>query len=162
MVETEKRLLEAWNCDVPVKLTHKLPGSMRASKDGYDKSKRALFAEDKKELRALGVKAADATIKDALGHTDEASVPARYMKVMEDGTLAHFVPDRRARLLDALASIASPTTKTSPRACGAMWLSTWTNANRAACAQPSAPPQPSRNSKMPTAPSAWSTTPATA
>ena len=108
VVETEKRLLEAWNCDVPVKLTHKLPGSMRASKDGYDKSKRALFAEDKKELRALGVKAADATIKDALGHTDEASVPARYMKVMEDGTLAHFVPDRRARLLDALARIGQP------------------------------------------------------
>lgn len=108
VVETEKRLLDAWGSNARVRLTHKLPGSMRAAKDGYDKGKRALFAEDRKELRDLGAKAADAAAKDALGIEEAEHAPARYMKVMEDGTLAHFVPDRRARLLDALATLGEP------------------------------------------------------
>ena len=108
VVETEKRLLETWKSDAVVKLTHKLPGSMRATQSSYNKAKRALFAEDRKELLDLGAKAADATVKDALGVEDEPEPSARYMKVMEDGTLAHFVPDRRARLLDALAEIGEP------------------------------------------------------
>ena len=36
------------------------------------------------------------------------SNPYTYMKVMADGTLPHFVPDRRERLLDALAALGEP------------------------------------------------------
>lgn len=34
--------------------------------------------------------------------------PSCYLKVMDDGTLPHFIPDRRERLLDALAQIGQP------------------------------------------------------
>ncbi|MEC4273605.1 4Fe-4S binding protein [Adlercreutzia sp. R25] len=41
------------------------------------------------------------------GHTRK--VAAHSMHVMKDGTLPHFLPDRRERLLDALARIGEPT-----------------------------------------------------
>lgn len=37
-----------------------------------------------------------------------ANRPSRSLRVMKDGTLPHFVPDRRERLLDALAQLGEP------------------------------------------------------
>ncbi len=43
------------------------------------------------------------------GHTRK--VAAHSMHVMKDGTLPHFIPDRRERLLDALAQLGEPQEK---------------------------------------------------
>lgn len=59
--------------------------------------------------------AADALDGDAAGEPaavppgDDTPAPKpRYLKVMADGTLPHFIPDRRERLLDALATLGEP------------------------------------------------------
>ena len=42
---------------------------------------------------------------DKAAATDQVDRPLKRLKVMADGTLPHFVPDRRERLLDALADL---------------------------------------------------------
>lgn len=63
-------------------------------------------------LSSPEAEAADTTVGPGMrfywnsGHTRK--VAAHSMHVMKDGTLPHFLPDRRERLLDALASIGEP------------------------------------------------------
>ena len=109
--ETERVLLDAWDCDMKLRLARKLPGSVRAADAGYDKDKRAMLGETGRDVAQLGAITAEYAVKDALGNEEEPAEhehPVRYLKVMEDGTLPHFVPDRRERLLDALASLGEP------------------------------------------------------
>lgn len=64
-------------------------------------------------LSSPEAEAADTTVGPGMrfywnsGHTRK--VAAHSMHVMKDGTLPHFLPDRRERLLDALARIGEPT-----------------------------------------------------
>ena len=109
--ETERTLLDAWDCPVELRISRKMPGAVRAGEAGYDKDKRAFFSDSGKSVREIGAIAADYAVRDAMGEEPEEKeegLPMRYLKVMEDGTLPHFVPDRRDRLLDALAQIGDP------------------------------------------------------
>jgi len=53
--------------------------------------------------------------------TDQVDRPIKRLKVMADGTLPHFVPDRRERLLDALADLGEGPTDSQAIARTRLW-----------------------------------------
>ena len=53
--------------------------------------------------------------------TDQVDRPLKRLKVMADGTLPHFVPDRRERLLDALADLGEGPTDSQAMARTRLW-----------------------------------------
>lgn len=53
--------------------------------------------------------------------TDQVDRPLKRLKVMADGTLPHFVPDRRERLLDALADLGEGPTNSRAMAHTRLW-----------------------------------------
>ena len=58
---------------------------------------------------------------DKAAATDQVDRPLKRLKVMADGTLPHFVPDRRERLLDALADLGEGPTDSQARARTRLW-----------------------------------------
>lgn len=105
--DTANVLLETWNHGLRVDIAPKFPKIARAAgKPGYDADKRQFFTSMGSEAKAAAGTTADYAIKETLGIED---VPEpKYQKVMEDGTLPHFVPDRRELLLNSLASLGEP------------------------------------------------------
>ena len=103
---TEERLLRAWRSSARVRLARKLPAAVRAKDEGYDKGKRASFAAGGCEAAHAGAAALHPS-ESPSGRLGADAAGCR-LKVMEDGTLPHFIPDRRERLLDALASMGQP------------------------------------------------------
>lgn len=107
----EKTLLDAWNRPMPIRLAGRLPGFTRAADEGYDVDRRAAFRQSGQEAARVGAVLTEFAISDALTGDDddaEAAPAPRYAKVMADGTLPHFLPDRRERLLDALSQMGEP------------------------------------------------------
>ena len=58
---------------------------------------------------------------DKAAVTDQVDRPLKRLKVMADGTLPHFVPDRRERLLDALADLGEGPTNSQTMARTRLW-----------------------------------------
>ena len=58
---------------------------------------------------------------DKAAATDQVDRPLKRLKVMADGTLPHFVPDRRERLLDALADLGEGPTNSQTIARTRLW-----------------------------------------
>ena len=111
VIATERELLTAWNCALPIRVSDRFPGKCRAQDVGYDASRRAAFEEGGASLGRTITAAAGYALEEAFGtgHQAPDAAPKRtYPKVMDDGTLPHFVPDRRERLLDALAELGEP------------------------------------------------------
>ncbi len=105
--DTAAVLLETWHSDMGVDIVEKFPSVARLAKDkGYDPSRRGFFSSVRDEAKAAAATTADFAVKDALG-VEDAPAP-KYVKVMDDGTLPHFIPDRRERLLDGLATLGEP------------------------------------------------------
>ncbi|MCB7036160.1 4Fe-4S binding protein [Eggerthella sinensis] len=104
---TANTLLETWNSPLRASIVDKLPSLARLAQDkGYDAGRRGFFATMKGEAKNAAVTTADYAVKDALG-VEEQQAP-KYVKVTKDGTLPHFIPHRRERLLDALAALGEP------------------------------------------------------
>ena len=122
VARTADELLEAWGSAVRVELAEGLPREVELPEGQrsaltqtlpYDETRRRLFAESGRTmLRALGEAVVPAMQGQAQVEqvTDEGgrAQAARFMKTMKDGTLPHFIPDRRERLLDALADLGEP------------------------------------------------------
>ena len=105
--DTANTLLETWNSDMRVDLVKKFPHQVRLEgKSSFDAGKRRFFAEVGSEAKAAAGTTADYAVKETLGIEEKPE--SRFQKVMEDGTLPHFIPDRRERLLDALAQLGEP------------------------------------------------------
>lgn len=108
VAETARQVLGAWGNDLEVVVTDVSPASVLAS--GADEAagevaRAAYFAQVRScpPLReAEGVRVGSSAGQDAPKH------PAHSLHVMKDGTLPHFIPDRRERLLDALAQLGEP------------------------------------------------------
>ena len=117
VVETAEKLLEIWGAPMKVRFSGKLPASAKKMAD-HDSARRAVLAESAALAARAGAVVAEATVAEALGDAGNADVGAapaadardvsRYLKVMGDGTLPHFIPDRRERLLDSLAALGEP------------------------------------------------------
>lgn len=58
---------------------------------------------------------------DKAAAADQTDRPLKRLKVMADGTLPHFVPDRRERLLDALADLGEGPTDSQAMARTRLW-----------------------------------------
>lgn len=106
--ETEQHLLQAWNSSMNIRALAKLPAHTRSKESGVDTQKRALFKQGKNKMATLGIAAADTAIQNTLQNNQPEKTPAPPLKVMKDGTLPHFLPDRREHLLNALASMGDP------------------------------------------------------
>lgn len=105
--KTANVLLETWNNNMRVTLVDKFPAAIRLkSEKGYDYDRREFFSGMRGNAKEAAVKTTDHMVKDALG-VEEQEQP-KYIKVMADGTLPHFIPDRRERLLDNLAVMGEP------------------------------------------------------
>ena len=63
----------------------------------------------------------DEASDDKAAATDQVDRPLKRLKVMADGTLPHFVPDRRERLLDALADLSEGPTDSQAMAHTRLW-----------------------------------------
>ena len=108
VAETARQVLGAWGNDLEVVVTDVPPVSVLAS--GADEAagevaRAAYFAQERSCLpirEAEGVRVGSSAGEDAPKH------PAHSLPVMKDGTLPHFIPDRRERLLDALAQLGEP------------------------------------------------------
>lgn len=109
VLETEKTLLEAWRQPLNVRVSAKLPAATRrATDEAFDKSKRQAFEESGKDAARVGGVLADFAVSEITGAKFSPQKTKNYVKVMADGTLPHFLPDRRERLLDALATFGDP------------------------------------------------------
>ncbi len=105
--DTANTLLETWNNDVKIELVTKFPAAVRQQgKAAFDADKRKFFTDMKTETKLAANATADYAITEKLGIEDESQ--KRFQKVMDDGTLPHFVPDRRELLLNALATLGEP------------------------------------------------------
>lgn len=105
--DTALALLETWNNGMRIDLVEKLPSAVRRSGDeGYDASRRSFFSNVRDEAKSAAAVTADYAVKDALG-VEEPPEP-QFAKVGKDGTLPHFIPDRRGRLLAALGALGQP------------------------------------------------------
>lgn len=105
--DTAALLLETWGSDVSVKLTTKLPRSVRAAEPAaFDAGRRGFFSAVRDEARAAAAITAEHVVREKLG-ADEPEEP-KFAKVTEDGTLPHFLPERRGRLLLALSNLGEP------------------------------------------------------
>ena len=114
VVETAEKLLEIWGAPMTVRFSGKLPASAKRAAD-YDSGRRAVLAEGAALAARAGVVVAETAVTAALGDASNADAEGafvvdvgRYLKVMDDGTLPHFIPDRRERLLDSLAALGEP------------------------------------------------------
>lgn len=111
---TTEALMNAWNDPFVVRLATKIPAA--AKKKGstdYDAERRAFLSQGGKQAARVGALVAEEAVAETLGASDGAdeslaAESTRYTKVMDDGTLPHFVPDRRERLLDFLADLGEP------------------------------------------------------
>lgn len=99
VADTSNDLLAAWGSDARVRVEEGVPSSTLAAGASADDAARALdayFAEPRGN-EPMGEQQAAAA----------SSFPA-LLRVMKDGTVPHFVPDRREALLDNLAQLGEP------------------------------------------------------
>lgn len=105
--DTVALLLETWGSDVSVKLTTKLPRSVRLAEPAeFDTGRRGFFSAVRDEARAAAAITAEHVVREKLG-AEEDEEP-KFAKVADDGTLPHFLPERRGRLLLALSNLGEP------------------------------------------------------
>ena len=107
VADTANTLLSTWNNDCETVLAEKFPKSVRQEgKAAYDHNRREFFTGMKGEAKTAAATTADYAVKETLGIEEKPE--SRYLKVMDDGTLPHFIPDRRERLLNNLATLGEP------------------------------------------------------
>lgn len=108
VVDTSNELLHVWHQDVPVRIADRFPSSVRAAhpKD-YDEARRHFFFSQKESAKEAAVAGA-AHMLDPDKDKPESPDAVPVMKVQDDGTLPHFIPDRRERLLDNLSRMGEP------------------------------------------------------
>ena len=100
-------LLCTWNHGTEVSIVDELPDvALLPEKKEYDEGRRAFFSAMKYEAKNLAGQAAVIAAQEKLGDNEKTEPPR--MKVMSDGTLPHFIPDRRERLLDSLYDFGEP------------------------------------------------------
>ena len=105
--DTAAPQLETWGSDVTVKLTTKLPRSVRLTAPAdFDTGRRGFFSSMRDEARAAAAITAEHVVREKLGAEEEEE--PKFAKVGEDGTLPHFLPERRGRLLLALSNMGEP------------------------------------------------------
>lgn len=112
VIETAEKLLGLWGAPMVVRFAGKLPAAAKKAAD-HDSARREMLVEGASLAARAGAVVAEAAVTEALGEDvgrkdGAGEAPFCYIKVMDDGTLPHFIPDRRERLLDNLAALGEP------------------------------------------------------
>lgn len=104
--DTTDTLLETWNSGLRVQIAQELPEAVLRALDegGAGEEGCSPAAHDEAAAAEEPLRSA---VEEAPGAGEQ-----RYQRVMEDGTLPHFLPDRRDRLLNSLAELGEPQEKT--------------------------------------------------
>ena len=106
--ENARALLDLWGNAMELAIVSKLPSSTkRTAEEAYDVSKRQFFSSVRDETKNAASIAAEVALKDTLQIEDTPAKP-RYAKCDKDGTLPHYVPERRNQLLSALRTMGEP------------------------------------------------------
>ena len=124
VVDNANLLLETWGSPARVEVREKLPRCVRLPEGdgrpmqvgpGFDSSRREVFSQVGDTVAGMlapqGGQQADAPGQqsgDSARAGDGVDQAPGALKTMLDGTLPHFLPDRRERLLDALAELGEP------------------------------------------------------
>jgi ferredoxin len=110
--ETLATLLALWGSKNPVLLTDELPETVLVGKGGgkledsaSGLSRRDFFRQIKHGAQSAAASAAASTVLDDPNQPD---ITTRITKVLRDGSLPHFIPSRRERLLNYLDALGSP------------------------------------------------------
>ncbi|MDR3315475.1 MAG: 4Fe-4S binding protein [Coriobacteriales bacterium] len=106
VVATTNTLLDVWDNPLRIGITNGLPDTLLIDDLGYDPSRRGFFLGIAGRAKTAASAILDDAVENALEQQEEAA--PRYQKVLDDGTLPHFLPDRRERLLDRLAQLGDP------------------------------------------------------
>ena len=106
--ESANTLLAVWKQQARARVTETFPVVVRVEKAEYDENRRRFFETVASEAKDVGFVAAAHVVDRTL----DAGMPEfdlfTQLKVGDDGTLPHFIPDRRERLLNALARMGEP------------------------------------------------------
>ncbi len=111
VAESANALLEAWGSEISCEVSHVLPEYvLTGDADKAKETVEAFFAE-KRACEPVNAKddVTSAEVPDDKDGEPASAIPPM-LRVMKDGTLPHFVPDRRARLLSALTALGEPQT----------------------------------------------------
>lgn len=110
VTETARTLLDLWESAMELRISAKLPASVRREEaPDHDEGRRAFFTSARDETRRAAAMAGDMALREALGEKEpEETEEPSYRKVQADGTLAHYVPPRRLRTLAALRRLGEP------------------------------------------------------
>lgn len=107
--ETANTLLAAWGQNMTVRIESKLPDFTRRREDDLcDAERRGFFADVLGTAKATAKTTADYAVSEAVGGAVKPEAAPAIQKVQADGTLPHFLPHRRNRLLKGLASFGEP------------------------------------------------------
>lgn len=103
-------LLDVWNAPMRVRVAERFPSIARKDdQERFDAARRRFFTNVKDEAKTTAEVVAVYAVDSSVGQQPEKEVPEqRFVKVAEDGTLPHFIPNRRERLLEALADFGEP------------------------------------------------------
>ena len=106
--ESANTLLEVWGKEARARVSETFPVAVRVEHAEYDESRRRFFETLASDAKDMGYVTASHVVDHALdAGTSEADLFTQ-LKVGDDGTIPHFVPDRRERLLNALALMGEP------------------------------------------------------
>lgn len=108
VAETARQVLGAWSNELEIVVTDVPPAGVLA--DGADAGavEAARDAHFAQEPACPPIRGTEETSTGPSAGGDAPKHPAHSLHVMKDGTLPHFIPDRRERLLDALAQLGEP------------------------------------------------------
>ena len=108
VAETARQVLGAWGNELEIVVTDVPSAGVLA--DGVDTGavEAARDAHFAQEPACPPIRGTEETSTGPSAGGDAPKHPAHSLHVMKDGTLPHFIPDRRERLLDALAQLGEP------------------------------------------------------
>ena len=113
VTSSANELLQAWHSTCTVKLSSTFPRVCRMQDTSFDASKRSFLQKGARNAKSIGYLteeyAAEQIIKKIDSTPDNAKKEnPRYTRVQADGTLPHFIPSRRRRLLEGLEALGEP------------------------------------------------------
>lgn len=133
VADSATSLLSAWGSDAQVKVCEDAPAGVLLEGKSADEAIEAMDAYFSEERGNEPIRPNALTSEELLAENEQVEwqpdlLPAEVrpyfaplqsapevndslVRVMKDGTLPHFIPDRRERMLDALAQIGEPTQK---------------------------------------------------
>ncbi len=109
VTESANSLLASWDKPAMCHVAHTLPERvLTCSGEEAQAASETYFAEKRGNAPIIGDVAAGGVSVAADSAEDASQNATSVLKVMKDGTLPHFVPDRRERLLTALSRLGEP------------------------------------------------------